>query len=165
MDSKYSEVGQRITCLRKQRGYTREKLAELSDISVQFLADIEKGRKSMTVNTLRNISAVLNTTTDYIVNGTVPAPPGDTLLTMLASMPGNSRKHAEKYEQENGVKLVDSIGTQMHVNCNVTKEKFRQELIELGKIGYPIEITEFDMMIPVKGFAIHLISKRRMKYD
>lgn len=96
MDSKYSEVGQRITCLRKQRGYTREKLAELSDISVQFLADIEKGRKSMTVNTLRNISAVLNTTTDYIVNGTVPAPPGDTLLTMLASMPGDSRKHAEK---------------------------------------------------------------------
>lgn len=54
----------------------------------------------------------------------------------------------QKYERENGVKLVDSIGTQMHVNCNVTKEKFRQELIELGKIGYPIEITEFDMMIP-----------------
>lgn len=54
----------------------------------------------------------------------------------------------KKYEQENGIKLVDSIGTQMHVNCNVTKEKFKQELIELGKIGYPIEITEFDMMIP-----------------
>lgn len=54
----------------------------------------------------------------------------------------------QKYEQKNGVKLIDSIGTQMHVNCNVTKEKLRQELIELGKIGYPIEITEFDMMIP-----------------
>jgi len=96
MDSKYAEVGQRIMHLRKQRGYTREKLAELSDISVQFLADIEKGRKSMTVNTLRKISAVLNTTTDYIVNGTVVAPPDDTLLTMLASMSSDSRKHAEK---------------------------------------------------------------------
>ena len=37
------EVGARITELRKQRGYTREKLSELADVSVQFLADIEKG--------------------------------------------------------------------------------------------------------------------------
>ena len=35
------EVGARITELRKQRGYTREKLSELADVSVQFLADIE----------------------------------------------------------------------------------------------------------------------------
>lgn len=51
------EVGARITELRKQRGYTREKLSELADVSVQFLADIEKGRKSMTVATLKRIAA------------------------------------------------------------------------------------------------------------
>ena len=54
----------------------------------------------------------------------------------------------QKYEQQNGIKLIDSIGTQMHINCNTTKEEIRRELIELGKIGYPIEITEFDMIIP-----------------
>lgn len=47
------DVGKRISNTRKFRGFSREKLSELADISVQFLADIEKGRKSMTVPTLR----------------------------------------------------------------------------------------------------------------
>lgn len=63
------EVGNRVFAVRKRLGYTREKLCELADISVQFLADIEKGRKTMTVNTLRRVAAALNVTTDYIVNG------------------------------------------------------------------------------------------------
>jgi len=96
MDNRNIEVGQRITDLRKQRAYTREKLAELADISVQFLADIEKGRKSMTVNTLRKIAATLNVTTDYIVNGTLPATGDDSLSMILASMPEGVRKYAEK---------------------------------------------------------------------
>jgi len=70
MDENSEFVGQRITDTRKRRGYSRERLAEKADISVQFLADIEKGRKSMTVNTLRRIAAALSVTTDYIVNGT-----------------------------------------------------------------------------------------------
>lgn len=69
MENKYAETGERIMGLRKQRRLSREKLAEMSDISVQFLADIEKGRKNMTVTTLRKIAAALCVTTDYIVNG------------------------------------------------------------------------------------------------
>ena len=63
------EVGNRVFDSRRRLGYTREKLCELADISVQFLADIEKGRKTMTVNTLRRVCAALNVTADYIVNG------------------------------------------------------------------------------------------------
>ena len=70
MSDQNKEVGKRITELRLERGYTREKLSELADVSVQFLADIEKGRKSMTVATLRKISAALLVSTDYIVSGT-----------------------------------------------------------------------------------------------
>lgn len=64
-----TEVGNRIYERRRSLGYTRERLSELADISVQFLADIEKGRKSMTVNTLRRIAAALSVSADYIVNG------------------------------------------------------------------------------------------------
>lgn len=96
MDNRNIEVGQRITELRKKRSYTREKLAEFADISVQFLADIEKGRKGMTVNTLRKIAATLNVSTDYIVNGTHLTAPGDELTAMLASMSDDARKHAEQ---------------------------------------------------------------------
>lgn len=69
MDYPYSETGSRIWELRKKRGLTREKLSEMADISIQFLADIEKGRKSMTVATLRKLALALTTTTDYIVFG------------------------------------------------------------------------------------------------
>ena len=40
-----TDVGKRINEIRIHREYTREKLSELADVSVQFLADIEKGRK------------------------------------------------------------------------------------------------------------------------
>lgn len=69
MDYQCVETGARIMSLRKNQGLSREKLAEMANISVQFLADIEKGRKNMTVTTLRKIAAALVVTTDYIVNG------------------------------------------------------------------------------------------------
>lgn len=63
------EVGCRIRNLREYAHYTREVLAEKADISVQFLADIETGRKSMTVKTLRNIAQSLHVSADYIIFG------------------------------------------------------------------------------------------------
>ena len=69
MEYQYEEVGKRIRNLRKELELTREHLAEMADISVQFLADIEKGKKNMTVTTLRKLAASLMVTTDYIVNG------------------------------------------------------------------------------------------------
>ncbi|MDE7362216.1 MAG: helix-turn-helix domain-containing protein [Oscillospiraceae bacterium] len=89
-------VGGRITETRKRRGYSREKLAELSEISVQFLADIEKGRKSMTVNTLRRLAAALNVTTDYIVNGTEENSESLRLGSLLTSLTPYQREQAEK---------------------------------------------------------------------
>ena len=56
MNISNEEIGGRIWELRRARGMTREKLAEKAEISVQFLADIEKGRKSMTVATLKGIA-------------------------------------------------------------------------------------------------------------
>lgn len=70
MDINNINVGIRIAETRKRRNYSREKLSELAEVSVQFLADIEKGRKTMTITTLRRVAAALNVTTDYIVNGT-----------------------------------------------------------------------------------------------
>ena len=69
MNYPYIETGNRILQLRKSKNLTREQLAERAGISVQFLADIEKGRKNMTVTTLRNLASALLVTTDFIVNG------------------------------------------------------------------------------------------------
>ena len=90
------EVGARITELRKQRGYTREKLSELADVSVQFLADIEKGRKSMTVATLKRVAAALLVPTDYIVNGTTGNSDNDGIVSILNTLSDKNKKQVEK---------------------------------------------------------------------
>ncbi len=96
MDIQNIEVGKRITELRFKRGYTREKLSELADISVQFLADIEKGRKSMTIATLRKLSSALLVTTDYIVNGTPVQDKNSDIISILDSLSDKNKKQAEK---------------------------------------------------------------------
>ena len=96
MNEYNAEVGARIYELRKKNGFTREKLSELADISVQFLSDIEKGRKSMTISTLRKIASALTVTTDYIVNGTAANGDNDRIISILNTLSDKNKKQAEK---------------------------------------------------------------------
>lgn len=98
MDFPYKDTGNRIFELRKKQGLTRERLAEMSDISVQFLAAIEKGRKNMTVTTLRKLAAALMTTTDYIVNGkeALTAENNSELLELCKALPPERQHSAAK---------------------------------------------------------------------
>ena len=63
------ETGLRIRAMREAQRLSREKLAEKANISVQFLSDIENGKKGMTVTTLKKICTALNLSADYIVFG------------------------------------------------------------------------------------------------
>lgn len=67
-------------------------------ISVQFLADIEKGRKNMTVTTLRKLSAAQMTTTDHIVKGisTSAADMDHELTELCRSLPPEKQNQAAK---------------------------------------------------------------------
>lgn len=67
-----SAIGKRLRSRRESLGLTRERLAEYADISVQFLADIETGRKGMTVQTLRKLALALHCSTDELVFGPGP---------------------------------------------------------------------------------------------
>lgn len=50
MNDYNAEVGERINELRNKCGYTREKLSELADISVQFLAEtVNSGQEDLSV--------------------------------------------------------------------------------------------------------------------
>ncbi len=51
------------------------------------------------------------------------------------------------YEQQHGIKLIDSIGTQMHIDSSVSKDQIRAMFENLSTFGLPIEVTEFDMAI------------------
>ena len=57
-------AGERIMILRGERGYTREQLAELADISEKFLYEIEMGKKGFSATTLMNICDALEVSLD-----------------------------------------------------------------------------------------------------
>lgn len=56
-------------------------------------------------------------------------------------------KQIRENEKRLGVKLIDSIGTQMHVDNGMTKEQMKEMIINLSQFGLPIEITEFDIVM------------------
>lgn len=63
------EIGLRVRALREQQSLSRERLAEAANLSVQFLADIETGRKGMTVLTLRKLAVALRCSADELIFG------------------------------------------------------------------------------------------------
>lgn len=65
----YEEAGMRIRSLRELRGYSREQLSEMSDISTKFLYEIESGKKGFSVYTLTRIANSLGVNCDYIITG------------------------------------------------------------------------------------------------
>ena len=56
------KLGLRIKSLRKMRGYSQEKLAEVINMDIPNLSNIERGKRFMTAETLEKLSNALNVT-------------------------------------------------------------------------------------------------------
>lgn len=63
------EIGERVRNVRLSRGFTREELSELLDISTLFLGYIECGQRGMSLSTLQNMCKILNVSADYLLLG------------------------------------------------------------------------------------------------
>ncbi len=72
----------RIRKAREDAGYTRERFAELLDVSVSYMAEVERGRTSISLKTLVKICDLLGLSADYVVFGT-PQTEDDQLLDKL----------------------------------------------------------------------------------
>ena len=59
----------RIRKAREDLGYTREKFAELLDVSVSYMAEVERGRTGISVKMLMKICSVLGLSADYVLYG------------------------------------------------------------------------------------------------
>ena len=59
----------RIRKAREEMGYTREKFAEMLDVSVSYMAEVERGRTGISVKMLTKICNVLGLSADYILFG------------------------------------------------------------------------------------------------
>lgn len=59
----------RIRKARENAGYTREKFAELMDVSVSYMAEVERGRTNVSVKTLIRLCKLLGLNADYVLFG------------------------------------------------------------------------------------------------
>lgn len=70
------QIGKRIHSMREQRSLTQEKLAELLDVSVQYVSDLERGVVGASLKTIIKISEILDISTDYLLKGKTVAQTG-----------------------------------------------------------------------------------------
>ncbi len=64
-----NEMGRRVRLQRDALGLSREKLAEITELSSQFISDIEYGHKRMSVTTLYKVCQALDVSADYLLAG------------------------------------------------------------------------------------------------
>lgn len=75
-----TSLGNKIRALRKQNGYTLEKLAELTESSKSYIWELEnKEPPRPSAEKVAKIAIVLGVTTDYLVSATKTAPSEDVL--------------------------------------------------------------------------------------
>ena len=65
------QIGLRIMERRKKLGLTQEALAELADVTTQFVSYAESGKRAMRPENLKRISVALGVSTDYLLTGTI----------------------------------------------------------------------------------------------
>lgn len=92
MDMTNAAVGARIRKIREERGYTREQLSEYADISVDFLWEVETGKKGLKAQNLGKLAVALNISSDYLIFGAETVD----LNSMLAALPNEMQQQVEK---------------------------------------------------------------------
>ncbi len=91
----YKEVGKRIRAERRKQDLTQEKLAEMANISDSFLGHIERGGRTLSIETLAKLANALNLSIEYIICGEFNYQPDmlpSEILDALNRMSGNQRK-------------------------------------------------------------------------
>jgi len=79
-------VGMRIRQTRELLSFSREKFSEKCGISNSFLADIERGKKGLSSETLYKICTAANISPEYIILGTDTSSDASAVLALLNRM-------------------------------------------------------------------------------
>ena len=88
-------IGKRIQNRRKQQGYTQEQLAEMMNVSIQMVSNLERGNKAIRIDNLINLSQILNVSTDYILTGKTTADDIRVLTSRISKLAIKERKMIE----------------------------------------------------------------------
>jgi len=99
------QIGKRLRRQRERINMTREEFAEKANISPQFLAEIENGKKGMSVDTLYKICSNFSLSADYLLFGLLS---NDTLSDSAKNAIGNMPEPFLSYT-EDIIQIVNNI--------------------------------------------------------
>lgn len=91
------QLGEKIKRIRKQRGFTQEKLSEMIDISPRNLSGIEKGIYFVKADTLEKILTALNVTAEELFATDCLKPSGE-LINEINEIINSFKEDKEKLE-------------------------------------------------------------------
>jgi len=80
------EVGRRLRERREHLHITREKLCEIVDVSPQFLSEVERGVKGLSVDKLLVMCDGLGLSADYVLRGKETLSDISPIVAMLATL-------------------------------------------------------------------------------
>lgn len=63
------EIGKRVHDFRTEHHYTQAQFAEMMDVSVNFLSEIENGKKGMSQDTICRLCSYFGISADYLLFG------------------------------------------------------------------------------------------------
>jgi transcriptional regulator with XRE-family HTH domain len=84
-------LGQRLRELRKQRRLSQETLGERSSLSGKFIGEVERGEKSISLDSLYRVATTLRVTLAHLTGGgpgrraVVPYPDAEKIVALVAS--------------------------------------------------------------------------------
>jgi transcriptional regulator with XRE-family HTH domain len=90
------EVGHRIQMVREKRGYTQEQFAEMLDVGVQHISNIERGVVGVSLTALRNACQVLDISADYLLMGKNSSGTTNLLVQQINQLPVDQMVQVEK---------------------------------------------------------------------
>lgn len=92
-------VGARIRALRKDKGLSQEKLAELAELNASYVGKIERGEKNVTFKSLEKVSASLGISIEELFHNIQTLDDGkdaQTLATIMVLLQNKSDQDQKK---------------------------------------------------------------------
>ena len=89
-------IGLRVKQAREAAGLTQERLAELVDVTAQYLSSVERGTVGLSVPILSRICSVLLVSSDFILSGDTESSDVTSITARLSRLPP---EHIENVEE------------------------------------------------------------------
>ena len=90
------QIGLRVKQAREAAGLTQERLAELVDVTAQFLSGVERGTVGLSVPALSRLCSVLLVSSDFILTGGTETADVTSITARLSRLPP---EHIENVEE------------------------------------------------------------------